>query len=58
MPDMIEEIDARLKILDTKLRAREGKPAYRDNVPLLKAEIERLRGTKAMILEARENGSD
>ena len=58
MTDMIVQLNARLKILEAKLKAREGKSAYRDNVPLLKAEIERLQGTKAMILEARENGSD
>ncbi len=34
--------ETRLKGLKDRLRARRGKPEYRDNLPLLEAEIARL----------------
>lgn len=41
-PQTPEEIADRLADLKRKLAAREGNPAYRDNVPAIRAEIARL----------------
>jgi hypothetical protein len=38
----------KLEELKQKLKAREGKSAFRDNVPLLKAEIARLEAQKQL----------
>ena len=39
---MASRIENRLTQLKAKLRAREGKPEFRENVPAIKAEISRL----------------
>ena len=43
--------------LKAKIRARKGKPAYRDNVPMLEAQLERYEGVQRMIEEAQNEGS-
>lgn len=47
------DLDNRIADLEAKLKARRGKSAYRDNVPAIEAELERLKGVRGMIEEAK-----
>ena len=56
--DAVAQIDKRLEDLRMKLAARKNKTAFRHNVPAIQAEINRLEGTREMIVQAREMEHD
>lgn len=51
---MSESMASRISALEAKLKARKGKIAYRDNVPLIEAELVRLKSA----LEGEGNSAD
>lgn len=46
-------LEGRIADLERKLAARRGKPAYKDNVPAIEAELAKLREMRDMIAGAR-----
>ena len=58
VPDPLDAVEAQLADRENKLKARRGKHEYRDSVPMLEAEIERLKGVRDMIRETRMASED
>lgn len=52
-PDPLEACKTRIAACERKLKARSGKREYRNSVPLIQAELDRLRGMRDMIIEGR-----
>lgn len=55
--DPLTAVENQLADCKAKLASRKGKHEYRDNIPLLEAEIKRLESTRNMIVSAREVGN-
>lgn len=56
--DALAACEAQITDRERKLAARKGKHEYRENVPALEAELERLRGVRDMIRDGRLASQD
>ena len=56
--DALAACEAQIADRERKLAARKGKREYRENVPALEAELERLRGVRDMIRDGRLASQD
>lgn len=54
MSDLLQAVETQLSTMRKKLASRRSRVEYRDNIPLLEAEIGRLEEVKRTMLEARQ----